>query len=75
MLSATPSAVKAWLALLMRPLAVVLTHVGCGQYGLASPDVLIDFGSFLFPEGTAITDQFLADGVTFGAKTTTQLPP
>ncbi len=35
--------------------------------GLASPDVLIDFGSLLFPEGTDITDQFLADGVTFGA--------
>jgi len=33
--------------------------------GLSSPDVLIDFGSELFPYGTAITTEFA--GVTFGS--------
>jgi len=34
--------------------------------GLVAPDTLIDFGDDLYLTGTVITDQFAADGVTFG---------
>ena len=35
--------------------------------GLIDPDAVVDFGFELFPTNTVITDQFAAQGVTFGS--------
>lgn len=35
--------------------------------GLASPDVVVDFGDGLFITSTPVTNQFAGEGVTFGA--------
>lgn len=35
--------------------------------GLVGPDTLVDFGNGLFSDGTIITDQFAASGLTFGS--------
>ena len=42
------------------------TVVNDSNTGLASPDKVIDFGSNLYFAFTPITNQFAADGVTFG---------
>ena len=36
------------------------------NFGLVSPDIVIDFGVNLFAVGTSINNQFLSGGVTFG---------
>jgi hypothetical protein len=54
-------------AQLLATVSVSATPIIDRANGLASPDVLLDFGSDLFPIGTVITNQFASDGIVFGS--------
>lgn len=45
--------------------ATLATPIADSATGLVSPDVLIDFGNALYPDGTVITNQFASQGITF----------
>ncbi len=60
-------AVIGWCAVLVAPTGASAAFVINRATGLASPDVLIDFGSGMFADGTIITNQFTGSGVTFGS--------
>ena len=67
--AAVAVAVIVWGGVLVAPTGASAAIVINRATGLASPDVLIDFGSELFTDFTVITNQFASSGVTFGPNT------